>query len=697
LASDRDGNIYVVEYGNHRVQKFTSGGTYVTQWGSYGSGDSQFLNPRGIAVDGGGNVYVADSYNYRIQKFTSDGAFITKWGTYGSGDGQFNYPTAVAVDRDGNVYVVETNGNRIQKFTAEGAFVGKWGSYGSGNGQFNQPYGIAINGSGNVYVTEYGGHRVQKFTSDGTYLSKWGSYGSGNGQFNGPIGITVDSEGNVFIGEHLGSRIQKFTSDGMFLTKWGSSGSGDGQFNQCFGLALDGKGSIFVADAYNHRIQRFGFLRSKPLIVSIADVPADQGGKVSVAWQASSLDFAELRTISHYSVWRSLKAMPLALSDGKGGSLVQPSDVGKGFKGPAYRVEHTAAGDYYWEWIANQDAYCFAGYSMTCSTLFDSVAANAGTHYFQVLAHSTNSVDFWASAPDSGHSVDNLAPSAVEDFMGLGVIITPPLGLRLLWDPSTAADLSHYTLHKGTTEDFAPGPANLLGTTTENELMDAGWTTKDRHYYKIAAVDVHGNVGPFTLLRPQEIVIGVLLQSYAASLTEIGIRVSWTLVSPVDRSASHILRCSPPNEDYAELPQAEIGQDDLTFTFVDKSVEPGTTYKYRVEVEATGGSRVTLLETEPITTPALPLTLFQNQPNPFNPSTTIRYYLPEAGEVTLGIYDSAGRLVNRLVDRETTPKGMHQIEWKGMDANGHSIASGVYFYRLQMGREAISRKIVLMR
>ena len=104
-----------------------------------------------------------------------------------------------------------------------------------------------------------------------------------------------------------------------------------------------------------------------------------------------------------------------------------------------------------------------------------------------------------------------------------------------------------------------------------------------------------------------------------------------------------------------------------------------------------------LLETEAISTPELPLTLFQNHPNPFNPATTISYYLPEATQVTLGIYDLAGRLVNRLVDREMKPKGMHQIEWKGLDNYGRAVASGVYFYRLQTGRETISRKIVLLK
>ncbi|PYE61986.1 NHL repeat-containing protein, partial [Aneurinibacillus soli] len=113
IAVDSSGNVYVVDTNNNRIQKFDSSGTYVTQWGSDGSGDGQFSYPQGIAVDSSGNVYVVDSNNKRIEKFDSSGTYITKWGSYGSGDGQFSYPQGIAVDSSGNVYVADTNNNRI--------------------------------------------------------------------------------------------------------------------------------------------------------------------------------------------------------------------------------------------------------------------------------------------------------------------------------------------------------------------------------------------------------------------------------------------------------------------------------------------------------------------------------------------------------------------------------------------------------
>lgn len=136
---------------------------FLRKWGSWGSGDGQFKNPYGVAVDASGNVYVVDTGNPRIQKFSSSGAFLAKWGSSGSGDGQFEIPYGVAVDAWGKVYVVDTGNPRIQKFSNSGAFLAKWGSWGNGDGQFNYPSGVAVNASGNVYVADTSNSRIQVF------------------------------------------------------------------------------------------------------------------------------------------------------------------------------------------------------------------------------------------------------------------------------------------------------------------------------------------------------------------------------------------------------------------------------------------------------------------------------------------------------------------------------------------------------
>ena len=97
-----------------------------------------------MAVDTTGNVYVADTDNHRVQKFTSTGSYLTQWGTYGTGNGQFNRPFYVSVDATGDVYVADTGNHRVQKFTSTGTYLTQWGSNGTGNGQFKSPQGVAV-------------------------------------------------------------------------------------------------------------------------------------------------------------------------------------------------------------------------------------------------------------------------------------------------------------------------------------------------------------------------------------------------------------------------------------------------------------------------------------------------------------------------------------------------------------------------
>jgi DNA-binding beta-propeller fold protein YncE len=251
-------------------------GTFLTKWGSEGSGDGQFQYPAGIAVDGSGNVLVADSGNHRIQKFSNTGTFVTTWGSQGAGDGQFYYPRGVAVDASGNIYVADSGNQRVQKFTSDGTFLAKWGSYGSGNGQFTfGPFGVAVDGSGHVFTTDWDqmcypfwgcetiSPRVQKFSDTGTFLTAWGSAGDGDGQFNTLYGVAVDGSGNVYVADWGNARVQKFTNTGSFILELGNYGSGDGQFTFPFAVAVDSHGHVFVTDTDNNitdtpaRVEKF--------------------------------------------------------------------------------------------------------------------------------------------------------------------------------------------------------------------------------------------------------------------------------------------------------------------------------------------------------------------------------------------------------------------------------------------------------
>ena len=94
------------------------------QWGSYGTGEGEFNMPWGIAVDDEGDVYVADWRNDRIQKFSADGTLaVHVWHVRQCDNGQFNRPTGVAVDMHGDIYVADWGNNRVQLFNPEGRYV----------------------------------------------------------------------------------------------------------------------------------------------------------------------------------------------------------------------------------------------------------------------------------------------------------------------------------------------------------------------------------------------------------------------------------------------------------------------------------------------------------------------------------------------------------------------------------------------
>jgi tripartite motif-containing protein 71 len=264
LTCDQHSNLYVVDTGNCRVQKFNNAGNFIQLWGMFGTAPSNFQNPTGIAVDDKGVVYVCDTGNHRVQRFDAqNGAYLSKWGRQGGGDGQFNAPWGVAVDNlRGYVYVVDSANFRIQKFDRQGEFIMAWGSFGNAEGQFYFARGIAVDESdGAVYVVDMGNHRTQKFDTSTNFLPQllgtWGTKGQEPGQFWNPWGIAVDRDGFVYITDSGNHRVQKLDRDGNFETQWGGFGGSAGQFNFPYGLAVDRRGSVFVLDSSNFRVQQF--------------------------------------------------------------------------------------------------------------------------------------------------------------------------------------------------------------------------------------------------------------------------------------------------------------------------------------------------------------------------------------------------------------------------------------------------------
>ncbi|MCZ7571992.1 MAG: TIGR03663 family protein [Ardenticatenaceae bacterium] len=209
-----DGSIYVADTWNHRIQKLDASGKFVRQWGSFVDtggtlgAPGTFWGPRGIAVDGQGNVYVTDTGNKRVEKFDADGTFLAQYGGAGSGPGQFAEPVGIAIAPDGTIYVADTWNQRIQVFDANFTPLAQWPVRAwAGESVTNKPY-IAADEQ-HVYITDPESYRVIEFNRDGTLSRVWGHYGSDPASFSLPTGIAAGGD-HVVVADGATNRVLLF-------------------------------------------------------------------------------------------------------------------------------------------------------------------------------------------------------------------------------------------------------------------------------------------------------------------------------------------------------------------------------------------------------------------------------------------------------------------------------------------------------
>jgi len=167
VAWDAAGNIYVADgLGNTRVAKFDKHGTYIKSWGSRGSGPGQFAAVHGIVVDAQGNVYVADAGNKRIQVFDGEGTFKREIANVGN-------PAAICITPGPHQYLYTSNSNppedidvdgEIYKVELDGRILGKFGKAGKLMKEFGTVNEIDCRSENDLFVGEIGNWRIQKLT-----------------------------------------------------------------------------------------------------------------------------------------------------------------------------------------------------------------------------------------------------------------------------------------------------------------------------------------------------------------------------------------------------------------------------------------------------------------------------------------------------------------------------------------------------
>ena len=354
-------------------------------------------------------------------------------------------------------------------------------------------------------------------------------------------------------------------------------------------------------------------------IVSITDIPNDQGGWLRLSFMRSGYDFMDEDElpVAGYQIFRRVDDVLLRNRIREEGAKPASIDSDE-FRLQSFSPSHIRMLDdrvYLlgndwpirgemppgtWEvlnWVAAQqiDEYLVAAPTLADSTAQDGINWSV----FVTTAHTTTPSIWFASQPDSGYSVDNIAPGIPGGF----TVDHDPDGISHLgWEESEDSDFQFFRVYRGVTQNYEIAP-NLI----VHETVSTSWTDIEGgigFYYKLTALDYAGN------------------ESEPASPDEV--------------------------TDLEDAPAA---------TFV----------------------------------------LYQNSPNPFNPTTSIQFEVPITSTLSVSVYDLAGRIVAKLVDEIEYSPGQHSVFWKGIDDNGIPVTSGVYFYRLESENYSHTCKMLLLK
>ncbi|MCK4511925.1 hypothetical protein KAW64_09310, partial [bacterium] len=206
-----------------------------------------------------------------------------------------------------------------------------------------------------------------------------------------------------------------------------------------------------------------------PWVLSITDVGNDQGGVVRVNWERSRLDAAgSSEPIHSYSIYRRI--------DGNRAGVPEKADAS----------HSRLPGD--WDFVLNVPAAAESTYNALAATLCDSTESGICWSVLFVRAHTAAPAVYYDSMPDSGYSVDNLAPAVPAAF----AVDYSATQNQLAWEASEDDDFQYFRIYRGTDAAFVPAPENLVHMTIGVDWLDEvteGW----QYHYKITAVDFSGN------------------------------------------------------------------------------------------------------------------------------------------------------------------------------------------------------------
>lgn len=296
VTIDKNGNIYVVDNGRQRVQKWAPGATEgITVAGGNGKGSNlnQLFTPQGIAVDKNGNVYITDDVLDRVTRWApgaTTGVLVAGGNGEGSAANQLAGPQNIHVDNAGNLYIADRWNHRVQKW-APGATAGTTVAGGNGAGsaanQLYEPLDVVTDLTGNVYVIDYYNNRVQKWApgaTTGVTVAGGNGAGTAASQFNFTTALSITNNGTLYIRDQGNYRIQQWKPGAVTgITVAGGNGTGgstQNKVNSGFGLCVDENQNVYVPELFENTVKKFARSNTADMKL-ITNIPGSYKVKVN--------------------------------------------------------------------------------------------------------------------------------------------------------------------------------------------------------------------------------------------------------------------------------------------------------------------------------------------------------------------------------------------------------------------------------
>lgn len=245
------------------------------------------------------------------------------------------------------------------------------------------------------------------------------------------------------------------------------------------------------------------------------------------------------------------------------------------------------------------------------------------------------------------------------------------------------------------------GQVTIPNTTNLTAGDEVYWSGKDPNtnagnpsYWVVQAYRL---ATPKTLNPGDNSALPVELTSFAVSVDGNTVNLSWKTATEVNNYGFELERTSGNNgwQKIGFVAGAGNSNTPKSYYFTDNP-SGGTSFSYRLkQLDVDGNFKYYDAITVSFTASTEP-ELMQNNPNPFNPSTTIKFYIPNTSDVTIRIYDMLGKEVTTLFDKQSTA-GFHNVYWNGKDSRGEFVSSGVYLYRLTAGNFSETKKMNLLK